>query len=85
MKLKEKENLNYMELIQGRTLAVPGPPANLSLLLGDWEISVFAQKSHTGFLDFTGSEHRATLEFFLKHSLVICKFSNKIKTFLTTS
>ena len=60
-----------MKLIQGRTLAVPGPPANLSLLLGDWEISVFAQKSHTGILDFTGSEHCATLEFFSKHGLVI--------------
>jgi len=45
-----------MELIQGHTLAVPGPPANLSLLLGDWEIWVFAQKSHTGVLDFTISQ-----------------------------
>ena len=50
-----------MELIQGRFLAVPGPPAKLSLLLGEWEISVFAQKSHTGILDFTGSEHCVTL------------------------
>ena len=61
IKLKEIENLNYMELIQGCSLAVPGPPAKLSLLLGEWEISVFARKSHTGILDFTGSEHCATL------------------------